>query len=145
MQIHQVKAKKSKSRKRIARGGKRGTYSGKGMKGQKSRSGASIDPLFEGGRSSLIDRLKKLRGFKSVHPKKAVLNLDDIENSFKVTETVSVEALVEKGLVSRKKSSFGIKILSRGKITKKLTFEKDILFSASAKSAIIKSGGEIKK
>ena len=70
MQIHNLKIQyPKKKRKIIGRGGKKGTYSGKGGKGQKGRSGVSIDPLFEGGRSSLIDRLKKIRGFKAFKPK----------------------------------------------------------------------------
>ena len=69
MQIHELNTKKRKAKKTIGRGGKRGTYSGKGNKGQKARSGGSMDPLFEGGRSSLVERMKKLRGFKSTHAK----------------------------------------------------------------------------
>ena len=83
MQIHQLKLNKRKSRKRVGRGGKRGTFSGRGMKGQKARSGAKIDPLFEGGRSSLVERLKKTRGFKSPHGKKININLNDLERIFK--------------------------------------------------------------
>ena len=77
MQIHQLKLKKRKKRKTIGRGGKRGTYSGRGNKGQKARSGGNVDPLFEGGRSSLVERLKKVRGFKSPHAKKININLND--------------------------------------------------------------------
>ena len=136
MQIHQLKINRRKSRKRIGRGGKRGTYSGRGMKGQKSRSGAKIDPLFEGGRSSLIERLKKVKGFKSIHPKKNVVKLSDLEKKFKDGETVNVEGLVKAGLVDKMKVRNGIKILGDGKLTKKLIIDKNILFSKSAKKAI---------
>lgn len=145
MQIHELKSKKRKARKTVGRGGKRGTYSGKGNKGQKARSGASIDPLFEGGRSSLIERLKKVRGFKSTHPKKTVVKLADLDKKFKDGETISVETLIKAGLLDKKDSKSGVKILSSGEISKKLTIAKGILFSETAKDAIIKAGGTIQE
>jgi len=145
MQIHELKSKKRKARKTIGRGGKRGTYSGKGNKGQKARSGASVDPLFEGGRSSLIERLKKVRGFKSTHPKKTVIKLADLDKKFKDGETISIESLIKAGLLDKKDSKNGVKILSSGTISKKLTVAKDILFSETAKDAIIKAGGTIQE
>ena len=54
MQIHELKVKAKKTKKRIGRGGKRGTYSGKGNKGHKARSGGNVDPLFQGGSTSLM-------------------------------------------------------------------------------------------
>ena len=82
MQIHQLKIRPKKSRRRVGRGGKKGTYSGRGMKGQKSRSGASVNPIFEGGRSTLIEHLPKMRGFKSIYPKNQVVNLEKLEKYF---------------------------------------------------------------
>lgn len=143
-QINELKVNKKKSRKRIGRGGKRGTFSGRGMKGQKSRSGVSIDPLFEGGRSSLIERLKKMPGFKSTHPKKNNINLNDLERNFKDGDTIDVKNLVKIGLVDRIKSKRAkVKILGDGKIAKKLIINKDILLSKTAKEAIEKAGGKI--
>jgi len=136
MQIHELKVNKKKDRKRIGRGGKRGTYSGRGMKGQKSRSGAKKDPLFEGGRTSLIDRLKKTRGFKSSHSKKVNINLDDLEKNFKDGDSVSVKSLMKLKLINKLEAKRGIKILGDGKLTKKLIIDKDILLSKSAKKAI---------
>lgn len=136
MQIHELKISKRKSRKRIGRGGKRGTYSGRGMKGQKSRSGAKKDPLFEGGRSSLIDRLKKVRGFKSPHSKKANINLNDLERNFKDGDTVSIKVLIKSKLISKPESKRGVKILGDGKLTKKLTINEGISLSKSAKKAV---------
>jgi len=136
MQIHELKVNKRKSRKRVGRGGKRGTYSGRGMKGQKSRSGAKKDPLFEGGRTSLIDRLKKIRGFKSVHPKKININLDDLEKNFKNGDTVSVESLIKFNLIKKSEAKRGVKILGNGKLTKKLSVDENILLSKSVKKAI---------
>lgn len=61
MQLHQLKPNNKKRKaKRVGRGGKRGTYSGKGMKGQKSRSGRKFEPIVRG----LIKRYPKLRGYK---------------------------------------------------------------------------------
>jgi large subunit ribosomal protein L15 len=143
MQIHQLTTKKRKAKKTIGRGGKRGTYSGRGNKGQKARSGASIDPLFEGGRSSLVERLKKVRGFKSPNAKKNVVTLVMLEKKFSDGDTVSMESLLKNRIISKKNFAAGAKILSTGVITKKLTIEKNILLSDSAKDAIIKAGGKI--
>jgi large subunit ribosomal protein L15 len=145
MQIHQLVTKKRKAKKTIGRGGKRGTYSGRGNKGQKARSGASIDPLFEGGRSSLVERLKKVRGFKSPTPKKNIITLATLEKKFKDGDVVSLESLLEAKLIIKKNFAAGAKILTAGTITKKLTIEKNILLSESAKGAIIKAGGKIKE
>ena len=61
MQLHQLKpTHKAKAAKRVGRGGKRGTYSGRGMKGQKSRAGARMQPLVR----ELIKRYPKLRGYR---------------------------------------------------------------------------------
>ncbi len=143
MQIHQLTLPKREKQKRIGRGGKRGTYSGRGMKGQKARSGAAVDPLFEGGRSSLVDRLKKVRGFKSIHPKKIVLNLSLLEKTYENGETVSFETLVAKNLVKEVLLKRGVKLLGQGTLTKKLAVTKELLLSESAEAAIQKAGGSI--
>ncbi len=138
MQINELKIAKRKKRKRIGRGGKRGTYSGKGNKGQKARSGAKIDPLFEGGRSSLTERMKKIGGFKSIKPKKINFNLDILDKNFKEGEEISPKSLMERGLIKKVQMHSKIKILGDGKISKKLTFAKEISFSESAKKALQK-------
>lgn len=145
MQIHQLKVKKRKDKKQVGRGGKRGTYSGKGNKGQKARSGAKINPLFEGGRSSLLERLKKVRGFKSRNAKKTVVKLEALEKVFKNGDVISVESLVAAKIIDKKSSRNGVKILSVGAITKKLSVAKEILLSQTAKDAIIKAGGTIQE
>ncbi len=143
MQIHELETKERKTSKRVGRGGKRGTYSGRGMKGQKSRSGGNVDPLFEGGRSSLIQRMKKLRGFKSIHAKKNVISLTDLEKSFVDGETVSVSSLMEKKLLRKRFSRDGVKIVSNGELSKKLTIFDNISLTKVTKEAIEKVGGEI--
>jgi len=140
MQIHELKIKKNKSRKRIGRGGKKGTYSGRGMKGQKSRSGGNINPIFEGGRSTLIEHLPKKRGFTSMFPKNQVVGLSTLEKIFNAGDTVTLAVLLQKGLIGNMKAK--VKILNNGEITKKLTIE-NCLVSKSAKEKIEKAGGKI--
>jgi large subunit ribosomal protein L15 len=141
MQIHQISNNK-KSRKRIGRGGKKGTYSGRGMKGQGSRSGYSQRSTFEGGRTTLVALTKKLKGSKQLAKNnKRIINLQRIDEKFAVGEVVSLESLREKGLI--KKNDKEVKILSDGELTKKINFS-NIAISKAAKEKIKKAGGEIK-
>src|SRR4030042_2881216 len=140
MEIHQLRVKIQKQKRRVGRGGKKGTYSGRGMKGQKSRAGAPINPIFEGGRSTLIEHLPKLRGFKSIHPKNQIISLEKVDKFFNDGETVSPQTLLGKKLVDNIKAP--VKILGDGKISRKLTFEK-CLVSKSAKEKIEKAGGSV--
>lgn len=145
MQLNTLKLKnKKKKRKIIGRGGKKGTYSGKGCKGQKARSGAHVNPLFEGGRSTLIDHMKKVRGFKSFQISMEV-KISQLEKFFQDGEIVSAKSLLEKNLVKKAGKRSKIKILGdRDKIGKKLIIDKNIPLSASAKNVIEKAGGSIK-
>jgi large subunit ribosomal protein L15 len=155
MDLSNLKPKtKRVSGKRIGRGGKRGTTSGAGTKGQKSRSGKGITPGFRGGDNRIWQLFPKQRGAtsrpgsKRPHRKQryakfpnrylAPVNLSDLR-SFKEGETVSPQTLTEKGLI---RSSSPVKILGFGQLGKKLTF-KDVMTSASAKTAIEKAGGTI--
>jgi large subunit ribosomal protein L15 len=135
MQIHQLSITKKPERKRIGRGGKRGTTSGRGTKGQKSRTGSSVDPLFEGGRSTFLERLKKLRGFKSIHPKKHTVTLSQLDRSFAEGETVTLAALVEKRLLSKRALKDGAKVVATGELKKKLTLGNDVAASEKALAA----------
>ncbi len=141
MQIHHIKSNNKKSRKRVGRGGKKGTYSGKGMKGQKSRSGYSRRATFEGGRSSLVAQAKKVRGFKSKKAPVQIINLRDIEKKYSAGEVVSMETLKEKGLI--KKTYLLVKVLSEGELTKKITL-KGVAFSKLTKEKVEQAGGEVK-
>ena len=145
MQIHEISSRNSKTRKRVGRGGKRGTYSGRGVKGQKSRSGAKIDPLFEGGRSSLIERMKKNKGFKSPHEKKNTVSLAKLDAAFADGDTVSPKTLVAKKLVDKTRVKFGVKILGTGSVTKKLAIAANILLSDSARTALLAAGGSVEE
>ncbi|OGZ84886.1 MAG: 50S ribosomal protein L15 [Candidatus Staskawiczbacteria bacterium RIFOXYD1_FULL_39_28] len=143
MQIHELQRKhKNKGKKRVGRGGKKGTYSGKGNKGQKSRAGRKMVPIIR----ELIKRYPKLKGYRAfVLPKNiVVVNLEVLEKNTKDGETINPENLIKKGIISNIKGKTPkVKILGTGKITKKLVFE-NCKFSKSAKEAVEKSGGSIK-
>ncbi len=144
MQINTLKIKTPKKKKKIiGRGGKKGTYSGKGNKGQKARSGAHVDPLFEGGRSTLIDHMKKKRGFKSLMQKAATVNILKLEETFKDNDVITIDALVKAELIRKSQATSRVKILGNSVIAKKLTIAKEILISASAKKAIETAGGKV--
>lgn len=132
MQINSLKSRNLKSRKRVGRGGKSGTYSGKGMKGQKSRSGYSRRSTWEGGRTTLITATKKNRGFKSRNVKNQVVSLDSLDGNFKDGDKVTPETLKKAELIND--ISVPVKILNNGKLKKKLEF-KDVLMSDSVKKA----------
>ena len=113
-----------------------GKTAGKGHKGQKARSGAPR-PGFEGGQMPLYRRLPK-RGFKNRNTKEIVsINLDALEK-FDNGATVTVDTLIESGIVKNPRD--GVKILGRGELTKKLNVQANA-FSASAKEKIEALGG----
>lgn len=145
MQIHTLDVEKKKSRKRIARGGRRGTTSGRGTKGQKSRSGSSVDPLFEGGRSSLVERMKKLKGFKSPRAKRTAITLAFLERHFDAGEEVSRATLIGKKLFSPKRVAGGFKVVASGTLGKALVFDSRMRFSEAALAAVKKAGGTVRE
>ena len=115
-----------------------GKTAGKGHKGQKARSGGGTRPGFEGGQMPLYRRIPK-RGFTCRNSKTIVgINLSALER-FEDRAVVSVETLVETGIVSNPKD--GVKILGNGELTKKLTVQANA-FSASAKEKIEALGGK---
>ncbi len=142
MQIHEISSSDRQERKRVGRGGRRGTYSGRGNKGQKARSGAHVNPLFEGGRSSLVDRLKKVRGFKSPHVKRPFVKLSDIARVFVSGETVSRETLIAKSLAPADILKSGVKIIGMGTLQKNISFDSTLSLSEGARAIIEKSGGK---
>ena len=143
MQLHELKPKhKSKGKKRIGRGGKKGTYSGKGNKGQSSRAGRKMAPIIR----ELIKRYPKLRGYRRFVLKdySVAVNLETLENNFKTGDIINPENLIKSGIVRMIKGKAPeIKILGSGKLTKQLTIE-NCKISKSAKEAIEKAGGSIK-
>jgi len=125
-----------KFRRGRGHGSGNGKTAGKGHKGQKARSGAPR-PGFEGGQMPLYRRLPK-RGFTNINTKHIVgVNVSALE-AFENGEVVTVDALIEKGIV--KKAYDGVKILGNGELTKKLTVKVNA-FSAGAKEKIEAAGG----
>ena len=129
-----------KRKKRIGRGNSsgHGTYSTRGQKGQRSRSGGRKGLRLKGFRST-IRKIPKLRGFKSIHSKPVIINLKDLENKFQENEMIDPKKLLEEGLI--KTTSDKVKILGQGKLTKKLIIKANA-FSKSAEDVIKKSGGQ---
>ncbi len=128
-----------KKPKRVGRGpgSGNGKTSGRGHKGQKSRSGGGIARGFEGGQMPLQRRLPK-RGFKNPFRKEiAVVNVGSLD-IFDNGAVVDIEALVASGLV--KKVADGVKILGKGEISKKLTLRAHSI-SAGALAKLEKAGG----
>ena len=128
-------------RRRVGRsvGSGLGKTSGRGYKGQKARSGGSINPVFEGGQLPLYRRLPK-RGFSNAKFKivYAVVNVEDL-NRFEDGTVVTPALLKETGLV--KNQLAGIKVLGNGNLGKKLTIQAN-KFTASALEKIEKSGSK---
>jgi large subunit ribosomal protein L15 len=140
---------KRTDRKRIGRGlgSGKGRYSGRGIKGQKSRSGShKMRAGFEGGQMPLYMRVGKRRGATSkdampIGPFRTFtqpVNLRDLERVFADGDTVNVEALVEKGLLKNTKAD--VKILGHGELKKKLSVTAHA-FSESAREKITAAGG----
>lgn len=127
--------------KRIGRGhgSGQGKTAGKGHKGQKARSGYSMRPDFEGGQMPYKMRVPK-RGFNNIFAKTIVsINVGSL-NVFEDGAVVDAKALCEAGLV--KKACDGIKVLSNGTLTKKLTVQV-AAFSEAAKQKIEAAGGKV--
>jgi large subunit ribosomal protein L15 len=143
MQLHQITTiHKPKKGKRIGRGGKRGTYSGHGGKGQTARSGRKLRPIVR----DLIKKYPKLRGYKNhvVGSVPEVMNVGKLADKFEKGEIVSPKTLYEKNLITRVGGVLPlVKILGSGDIKKALTIE-GCLVSKSAQDKIVKAGGTVK-
>ena len=140
MKLHELNAlPEAKSRKRVGRGpgSGMGKTSTRGEKGQKSRSGASIAPWFQGGQTPLYRRLPK-RGFTNIHAKNytevTLTMLSKVKN-----ENVTAQSLVDEGIIG--KVNDGIVILGTGKLDKKVNVTA-VRFTKSAKEQIEALGGK---
>jgi large subunit ribosomal protein L15 len=141
MELNNLKPKKGSrhAKKRIGRGPGSGTgkTAGRGEKGQKSRSGFSRQPGFEGGQMPLHRRLPK-RGFTNIFKRDyAVVNVSDLDR-FDNGTTVDEASMREAGLVKGRHD--GVKVLGGGELSKKLTVSAT-KFSASARKQIEAAGG----
>ena len=152
LNLHSLQpAQPRKARKRVGRGmgSGKGRYSGRGIKGQKSRSGSHMMPAgFEGGQMPIDMRLPKLRGNTSadampIGPFRTYtqpVNLRDLEARFEAGAEVTPESLVAAGLI--KNTKIDIKILASGELTKSLTVTAHG-FSKTAKEKIEAAGGTV--
>lgn len=145
LKLHNLRPAKgggSRPRKRVGRGigSGLGKTSGRGHKGQNSRSGGGVRPVFEGGQMPLFRRLPK-RGFKNHNKKQfAIVNLDRL-NKFEANQVVDLEALIEAGIVKRRDAKDGLRILGSGEISQALTVKANH-FSKSAAEKIEAAGGK---
>ena len=133
------------SRKRVGRGPASGTgkTAGRGLNGQKSRSGSGKGNGFEGGQTPLARRLPKLPGFRNInHVEYLPVNVSRIEKYYEAGEVVDGESLVAKGII--KHSTDLVKVLGDGEITKAVTVKVDKV-SASAKAKIEAAGGKVEE
>lgn len=126
MEFFKDSKQKDRAKKRVGRGGKRGTTSGRGTKGQKSRSGHRIRLA----KRDLLIRFPKLRGYKnkSIHKKLDIINVGDLEKS--------------KEIIFSEKNLGKVKILGNGELNKAITVQ-GIPVSKSAREKIEKAGGKI--
>ncbi len=147
MKLNEIKDNEGarKSRTRVARGigSGKGKTGGRGVKGQKSRSGVAING-FEGGQMPIYRRLPK-RGFKNPFAKVfAVVNLDTIQKAVDAgklsANSIDVKALMESGVISKQLD--GIRLLARGAITTSVTISVNSA-SKAAVAAIEKAGGKV--
>lgn len=139
--LHSLQPQKgaSKGKKRVGRGlGSKGTYSGRGVKGQGARSGVS--GLQKLGIRQVMLATPKARGFKSNRPKTQVVNVCDLSKHFGAGAKVSPEILEKKGLIVS--ASMPVKILAVGGIAIAITLT-DCAVSAAAKEKIHAAGGTI--
>ncbi len=141
MKLHELSpaAGSTKKAKRVGRGhgSGNGKTAGKGHKGQKARAGKGFRPGFEGGQMPLHRRIPK-RGFNNIFAEEVIaINLSQL-SKFEEGTVVTLEALKEANIV--KGSATNVKVLSNGKIDKKLTVKVNA-YSAAAKAKIEAAGG----
>jgi large subunit ribosomal protein L15 len=142
MQLHELKRNHPlKKPKRIGRGGKKGTYCGRGIKGQKARAGRRLKPIIR----EILKKYPKLRGYRFGAKKEiAIVNLDTLNRVFNAQDIVNPEILVKKRIIRRIDGKIPpVKILGRGELEKPLIIE-NCLLSEKAKEKIKKVGGQIK-
>ncbi len=143
MKAHELKSPEGAThrRRRVGRGHSagQGKTSGRGVKGQGSRSGGVKPPYFEGGQLPFVRRLPFVRGFVNIHKVPFTpVNLQELDHAFKDGDEITLEKMEEAGLI--KSANARVKVLANGDLQKKLTVHAHA-FSASAKEKIQKAGG----
>lgn len=138
MKYNQLQINPSKNKRRVGRGiaAGRGKTAGRGTKGQGSRTGSSARPGFEGGQNPLMQRLPKLRGFKSHRTPNQNIRVGQLEQfSGKVVDTALLASM---GLITNPYVS--VKLINGGVLTKKVTVKLQAA-STNALAAIEQAGG----
>ncbi len=137
MKYHELTARHKKSPKRVGRGiaAGQGKTAGRGTKGQGARTGFSKRPGFEGGQNPLMQRLPKLRGFRSLKPKAENVYTEQLNG---LGAKVDNKVLADAGLVSGE--FVRVKLLFRGEVAKKVDVSLQAA-SVNAVEAIQKAGG----
>lgn len=134
-----------RSRKRVGRGDAAGggSYAGRGMKGQKSRSGPGLRPGFEGGQMPLIKGLPMKRGFHNRYKTYyALVNLDTLQERFEAGARITPEMLHRLGIVRR--TRLPLKVVGDGELNKAITVAAH-KFTASARAKIEAAGGTVEE
>jgi large subunit ribosomal protein L15 len=144
MQQHDLKppAGAKHKRKRVGRGdgSGHGSYSGRGCKGQKSRSGGGVRLGFEGGQLALIKRLPRKRGFVNIFKTEySIVNVGELK-AFSHNAEVTPKELFNIGLI--KSFKYPVKILGDGDIDRPLSVKAN-KFSAAAEKKIVAAGGKV--
>lgn len=147
MKLHDLRPAKAskKQRKRVGRGDSSGSgkTAGRGTKGQKSRSGGSLPPYFEGGQLPLVRRLPHTRGFTNIFKTPfCAINLDRLNERFEKGDEVTPVTLTAAGLI--KSPHELVKVLGRGELDKPLKV-KAHGFSATARAKIEAAGGSVEE
>lgn len=137
----QPKTGSARTKKRVGRGNasQKGTYAGRGMKGQRSRSGGKSGGAVRGAKQAL-QKVPKLRGFKSMHPKAQTVTLSTLERVAQEGTTITPQFL--KDVSAIKQPTKPVKIVATGELKKKVTVQ-GCLATKTATAAIEKAGGSI--
>ena len=145
MMEHEISSPKGarRARKRVGRGDAAGggSYAGRGMKGQKSRSGPGLRPGFEGGQMPLIKGLPMKRGFNNRYKTYyALVALDTLQERFEANTQVTPELLHQLGIVRR--TRLPVKVVGDGELQQPLAVAAH-KFTASARAKIEAAGGTV--
>ncbi len=144
MKLNELKPVKGSRAKKIRRGrgnASKGTYCGRGMKGQTARAGGRRRPGFEGGQTPLYMRMPKLGGFRNpTRVEYSIVNVGTLNETFKDGDTVDLKALLKKRVLRTNKKP--VKILGNGELKIALTVKADKV-TKSAEEKITKAKGKI--
>lgn len=142
MKFHELEVESKQNKKRVGRGisAGQGKTAGRGTKGQKARTGKKLRPTFAGGSGTVVRRVPKHRGFKSIHVPAQVVYTDTLDAL--AGKTADNQSMFEAGLIGT--PYYMVKIILRGEIKGKVTVKTQAA-SKGAVEAIAKAGGSFEK